>query len=52
MAIVNSKIGYGLESAEIRLLSLCLSRVVRTAGDARRKVAYQGYLMLGKKKLR
>ena len=52
MTVVNSQIGYGLESAEIHLLPLCLSRVVGTAGDTRCKVAYVVNLMLREKKSR
>ena len=52
MTVVNSQIGYGLEGAEIHLLSLCLSRVVGTTGDTRCKVAYVINLMLGEKKSR
>ena len=52
MTVVNSQVGYGLESAEIHLLPLCLSRVVGTAGDTRCKVAYVVNLMLREKKFR
>ena len=52
MTVVNSQIGYGLESAEIHLLPLCLSRVVGTTGDTRCKVAYVVNLMLREKKSR
>ena len=52
VTVVNSQVGYGLEGAEIHLLSLCLSRVVGATGDTRCKVAYVINLMLGEKKSR
>ena len=52
MTVVNSQVGYGLESAEIHLLPLCLSRVVGAAGNTRCKVAYEVNLMLREKKFR